>query len=120
MNYTNSKLGYVSVPIRLTQPTDFLILDALSDGKRDAASNIAKRIDKKRSYINTRLPVLADYNLIQKIGPHENSGLYQITPLGVAAVQKQALYDQDQDQFDTSIRDLADNIEIEGPKIIQK
>ena len=47
MDYTDSNLGYLNVPIRLTQPTDFLILDALSDGKRDVASNIAKRIDKK-------------------------------------------------------------------------
>mgnify|MGYP003836270915 CR=1 FL=1 len=107
------------MPIRLTQPTDFLILDVLSDGKRDTASNIAKQIDKKRRYINTRLPTLADYNLIRKIGPHESSGLYQITPLGVAAVQKQALYNQDQDQFDAAIRDLALDIQIEGPTIIQ-
>ena len=105
--------------IRLTQPTDFLILDALSDGKRDTASNIAKQIDKKRSYINTRLPILADYNLIRKIGPDKSSGLYQITPLGVAAVQKQALYNQDQEQFDAAIRDLALDIQIEGPTIIQ-
>jgi len=108
------------MPIRLTQPTDFLILDTLSNGKRDIASNIAKQIDKKRSYINTRLPILTDYNLIRKIGPHESSGLYQITPLGIAAVQKQALYDQDQDQFDDVIRDLAADIEIRGPTIIQK
>ena len=108
------------MPIRLTQPTDFLILDLLSDGKRDTGSNVAKRIDKNRSYINTRLPVLADYDLIDKIGPHESSGLYQITPLGVAAVQKQALYDQDQEQFDAAIRELAADIEIEGPTIIQK
>ena len=106
--------------IRLTQPTDFQILDTLSDGKRDTASNVAKRIDKNRSYINTRLPVLADYDLIKKIGPHESSGLYQITPLGVAAVEKQALYDQDQDQFDAVIRELAADIEIEGPTVIQE
>ena len=108
------------MPIRLIQPTDFLILDTLSDGKRDTAMNIAKRIDKDRNYINTRLPVLADYGLIDKIGPHESSGLYQITPLGVAAVQKQALYDQDQGQFDTAIRELAADIEIDGPTIIQE
>ena len=62
------------MPIRLTQPTDFLILDSLSDGKRDTASNIAKRIDKQRTYINTRLPVLADYDLIEKIGPPRKLG----------------------------------------------
>ncbi|RLM83757.1 ArsR family transcriptional regulator [Halobellus sp. Atlit-38R] len=106
--------------MRLIQPTDFLILDTLSDGKRDTAMNIAKRIDKSRNYINTRLPVLADYGLIDKIGPHESSGLYQITPLGVAAVQKQALYDQDQGQFDAAIRELAADIEIDGPTIIQE
>jgi len=106
------------VPVRLTQPTDFLILGALSDGERDTASNIAKRINKNRSYINTRLPILADYELICKVGPNDNSGLYQITPLGVAAVQKQALYNEDRNQFDSEICDLSANIEIKRPTVL--
>jgi len=104
--------------IRLTTPTDFHILNALSDGERDTAANIASQIDKKRGYLNTRLPALADCGLLQKIGPLSNSGLYQITPLGVAAIQRQSLYETDREQFEAAIRELEDNITIERPKII--
>lgn len=106
--------------IRLTQPTDFLILDALSDGERDVATNIAERIGAKRNYINTRLPILADSGLVRKIGPLENSGLYQITPRGIAAVQKQALYDEDREGFEEAIDALATDIEIERPTIVMQ
>ncbi|MGQ4557359.1 ArsR family transcriptional regulator [Halobellus sp. GM3] len=105
------------MPIRLTQPTDFLILDVLSDGRRDLGANISNRINKDRGYVNTRLPVLADYGLVQKIGPIENSGLYQITPLGIAAVDQQSLYSKDREQFQTAISDLEKHVEIQAPKI---
>jgi predicted transcriptional regulator len=62
--------------MRLVQPTDFDILTALSDGKRKTAANIAQLIEKNRGYINTRLPILADYGLIERVGPAPNSGLY--------------------------------------------
>lgn len=68
--------------MRLVEPTDFQILDALSDGRRNIAANIAIELDKDRAYLNTRLPELEDYGLIERIGPAEKSGLYEITETG--------------------------------------
>lgn len=106
-----------SAGMRLSQPTDFLILEALSDGERDTGANVAKRIDRDRKYINNELPKLEKQRLVKKIGPHENSGLYQITPLGIAAIQKQSLYSERKDEFETAIRDLEDQIEITRPSV---
>lgn len=103
--------------MRLSTPTDFLILEALSDGERDTAANLAKQIDRDRSYINTELPKLADQGLLTKVGPLQTSGLYQITPLGVAAIQKQALYVEDEGEFETAIHKLKDRIEIQRPTV---
>ena len=103
--------------MRLSQPTDFLILEALSDGERDTGANLAKRIDRDRKYMNAELPKLEDQRLVKKIGPHEKSGLYQITPLGIAAVQRQSLYSESEDEFETAIRELADQIEITRPSV---
>jgi len=79
--------------MRLVQPTDFEILEVLSDGKRNTAVNISYHLDKKRGYINTRLPVLADYGLVTRVGPAPNSGLYEITDRGLAAVTNRKQYD---------------------------
>jgi predicted transcriptional regulator len=103
--------------MRLTQPTDFLILEALADGERNTAVNIANLINKDRGYVNTRLPELADYGLVKKIGPHDNSGLYQITSLGVAAVEKQASYDENPDEFKQTIQQFEDNVVIRRPSV---
>lgn len=58
------------------------ILEALADGKRNTAANLAHILEKDRAYLNTRLPVLADYGLIDRIGPASKSGLYEITEKG--------------------------------------
>lgn len=79
--------------MRLTTPTDFEILAVLADGERNNAVNIAAEIDKERSYVNTRLPELADYELIEKVGPAANSGLYAITDRGQAALRLRESYD---------------------------
>ncbi|MFB6086743.1 MAG: ArsR family transcriptional regulator [Halodesulfurarchaeum sp.] len=68
--------------MRLAEPTDFQILEALSDGRRNTAANLSYVLDKDRSYINTRLPILADYDLVERVGPAPNSGLYEITERG--------------------------------------
>lgn len=79
--------------MKLRQPTDFLILEELEDKGRNVATNLASHTGKSRKNINTRLPVLEDYGLIRKIGPAEQSGLYEITPLGKAAIIHQDEYD---------------------------
>ena len=78
--------------MRLVQPTDFDILEALSDGRRNTAANIAHLIERNRSYINTRLPILASYGLIDRVGPAPKSGLYVILPRGQAAVEHRDQY----------------------------
>ncbi len=86
--------------MRLVQPTDFEILNALSDGRRNTAANIAYLIDRDRSYINTRLPILADYGLLERVGPAPTSGLYVIRPRGRAALDHREQYDDPDVDFD--------------------
>ncbi|WP_435099848.1 ArsR family transcriptional regulator [Halorubrum sp. N11] len=78
--------------MRLVQPTDFEILEQLTDGHRNNAINLAVLLDQNRAYINTRLPVLADYGLVERVGPAQKSGLYAITDRGHAAVACRETY----------------------------
>ncbi|SDQ93872.1 winged helix-turn-helix domain-containing protein [Natronobacterium texcoconense] len=80
--------------MKLRQPTDFLILEALEDKGRNVATNLAAHTGKSRKNINTRLPVLEDYGLVDKIGPAERSGLYEITSRGKAALVYRDQYDE--------------------------
>lgn len=91
--------------MKLAVPTDFEILSALSDGKRNNAVNLAALLDKNRSYINTRLPVLADYQLVERVGPAPNSGLYEITELGKAAAQYRDVYEEGDVEFEAFLRE---------------
>lgn len=83
--------------MRLVQPTDFAILAELADGKRNNAANVAMVLEKDRAYINTRLPELADYDLLEKVGPAPNSGLYVITERGQVALSLRDRYDETDD-----------------------
>jgi hypothetical protein len=76
--------------MRLVDPTDYEILGVLSDGKRDNAVNIATKLDRDRGYINTRLPVLKDYELVDRVGPSERSGLYVISKEGLSVLRCRA------------------------------
>jgi len=71
--------------MKLVQPTDFEPLAALQDG-RNVAVNLALELDRDRAYLNARLPELLDHGLIAKIGPAANSGLYELTDAGEAAL----------------------------------
>lgn len=89
--------------MRLTTPTDFDILEALSDGKRNNAANISRELDRNRSYINTRMPVLADYGLLTHVGPAERSGIYAITAKGRRALENREAYRDDQARFEEAV-----------------
>lgn len=78
--------------MRLRQPTDFLILEALAEHGRNVAPNLAALTGKSRENINTRLPVLEDYDLVTKIGPADRSGLYEITDRGRCALANRDEY----------------------------
>ncbi len=86
--------------MKLVTPTDFDILAVLSDGKRNNAVNIAHELDRNRAYINTRLPVLKDYGLVETIGPAPTSGLYEITDKGRVAAANQSVYEDDETDFE--------------------
>jgi len=79
--------------MRLTQPTDFDILEALNEHGRNVAANLALHLDRDRAYLNTRLPYLLDYGLVNKIGPAKSSGLYELTDRGRAAINHREVYD---------------------------
>lgn len=95
--------------MRLALPTDMEILSALSDGKRNTAANLAYELDKNRSYINTRLPVLADYDLLERVGPAPNSGLYVITEKGLLVLEHRERYERGDDEFETFLEDQLAN-----------
>lgn len=88
--------------MKLRRPTDFLILEALQLYGRNVAPNLAEIIDKSRKNINTRLPVLEDYGLVNKVGPSENSGLYEITEKGVIVLEQREAYSS-ADNFDALV-----------------
>lgn len=86
--------------MKLAVPTDFDILEALSDGRRNTAVNLSYILDKNRSYINTRLPILADYGLLERVGPAPKSGLYEITEKGRVVAANRDSYRTDGVDFD--------------------
>ncbi|MFC6973671.1 phage repressor protein [Halomicroarcula sp. GCM10025709] len=92
--------------MRLT-PADFEILGVLRDG-RNLATNIAAEIDKSRKYINRRMGYLLDYELVTKVGPVEDTGLYEITDRGRLAYEHRERYHDEDIDFDDFLDELAD------------
>ncbi len=81
--------------MKLVVPTDFDILDVMSDGKRQTAPNLAAILDKESTYMNNRLAELAAKGLVEKVGPAERSGMYVITERGRAALAHREDYSHD-------------------------
>jgi len=52
---------------------------------------------------NTRLPVLADYGLLKRVGPAPKSGLYAITDKGKTVVTHRESYRTDGVDFDALV-----------------
>lgn len=103
--------------MKLRRPTDFLILHALEMNGRNVATNLAELTGKSRNNINTRLPVLDDYDLVQKIGPAERSGLYEITDKGERALVYADRYD-DVDDFERLLQQPTAKERSEAPDTI--
>lgn len=78
--------------MQLVKPTDFEILSFLDEQGRNNAINIAVGLERDRSYVNTRLRALAEKDLIQRVGPAENSGLYELTDTGRVALEHRDRY----------------------------
>jgi len=83
----------------LVEPTDFEILAYLADEGRNNAVNIAIALDHNRQYMNARLHTLASHDCVERIGPAENSGLYEITEKGEAALEYREVQDDPDADF---------------------
>lgn len=64
--------------MRLSQPTDDLILEELRDNGQNLVANVADAIDRHKKHVGTRLRQLEDYGLVENIG----RGVYRITEKG--------------------------------------
>ena len=92
--------------VKLVVPTDFEILDAMSDGKRQTAPNLGEILDRESRYMNNRLAELAGKGLVEKVGPSDRSGMYVITEEGRAALALQDEYSHDRTQeFDELVEE---------------
>jgi DNA-binding MarR family transcriptional regulator len=89
--------------MKLAEPTDFEILETLDQHGRNTAQNISLVIGKDRSYVNTRLPHLAELDLVERVGPAENSGLYEITDRGRAVLDHRESYGDSDVDFDALV-----------------
>jgi|AntRauTorckE6833_2_1112554.scaffolds.fasta_scaffold25144_1 hypothetical protein len=103
--------------VKLTRPTDFDVLEVFSDGEQNLARNVSKSLERDRPYINTRLSHLEGSNLLERIGPAENSGLYRITERGVAAFALRDQYDSGR-EWEQLVDERAEEIEIVRPQLI--
>lgn len=101
--------------MRLRRPTDFLILEGLLSNGRNVAPNLAELTGKSRKNINNRLPVLADYELVRKVGPAKHSGLYEITEKGKRAVKYRDQYDSVAD-FEQLLQQPYDEMAADQPQ----
>ena len=95
--------------MRLVDPTDFEILSFLDDSGRNNAINVSTALDLNRSYINTRLRELESQGLLQRVGPATNSGLYELTDRGRAALRHRGKYDDESVDFESLVDDSADD-----------
>lgn len=102
--------------MKLRQPTDFLILEALLSFGRNVAPNVAEITGKSRKNVNNRLPVLDDYGLVRRVGPADRSGLYEITERGRTAVRLEEQYDA-VDEFEKLIERQVESEERAGQAV---
>ena len=81
------------VDVDLVNPTDFEILEVLSDGRRHDAPDLKGHLDKRSKYLNDRLNALRRQGLVRKPGPNPDStAMYVITPLGEIALELRGDY----------------------------
>ncbi len=92
--------------VMLLRPLDFSLLAELKEG-RNVGANLHMELDSARPYVNERLSILADYEVVRRVGPNENSGLYEITDKGLAVLEHREEYGEVED-FEALIEDAPD------------
>lgn len=81
--------------VKLVVPTDFEILEVMSNAQRQTAPNLAEILDQRRQYMNDRLSNLASMGLVRKVGPSDRSGMYEITLRGLVALKFREQYEHE-------------------------
>lgn len=95
--------------VKLVVPTDFEILEVMSDERRQTAPNLAEILDRDSRYMNNRLAALAGSGFVQKVGPSDRSGMYIITQKGLAALEHRDKYSHDTaDEFEKLLESETD------------
>ena len=77
-----------------------MILDRLREG-RNVGANLALELDRNRGYVNNQLSKLASLELVRRVGPSENGGLYELTDRGELAVTYRQMYNDDAVDFES-------------------
>jgi hypothetical protein len=67
--------------------TDIAILVALEEYGRNVALNLQHHVETDRDYLNTRLCQLAKAGVLDRIGPSERAGLYELSRTGERLVR---------------------------------
>lgn len=81
--------------VDLVKPTDFDILEVLSDGRRHDAPDLSGHLDARVQYLNDRLSRLRSQGLVKKPGPApERTAMYVISDLGEVALEMRHSYDK--------------------------
>lgn len=68
-------------------PTSFQVLRVLNDRKRQTAPNLAEILDKDSRYMSNQLNDLAGQGLVRRVGPSDNSKMFEITERGQIAIE---------------------------------
>lgn len=92
-----------------------MILDRLDEG-RNVGANLALELDRNRGYVNNQLSKLASLELVRRVGPSENGGLYELTERGEIALTYRELYEDDSVDFESVLEEkLATERKVDAP-----
>lgn len=80
--------------VDLVEPTDFDILEALSDGRRHDAPDLSAVMGHRSEYLADRLSALRRQGLVEKAGPSDRTAMNVITPLGEVALEMRDSYEK--------------------------
>ena len=81
--------------VKLTEPTDFDILEILSKGHRETPKHLGTLLDLRNAYMSQRLRQMEDYGLVGRIN---DSQMFVITELGQVALDLREEYSHQRSQ----------------------
>jgi len=78
--------------MRFKHPVEIEILREIADDRRQTSKNLAEIIGEDRNYVNNRVGALSGSGVLERVGPADNSGIYEITDMGHRALRFQDKY----------------------------